>query len=71
MIIGYTQELADWLRSRAKYIASCASCTHLGTEDICTNNNVTSFDILSVEGRTFCPFWRPEQGKDYGQKEIK
>lgn len=71
MIIGYTKELADYVRKRGKFFASCYSCTSFGSEDACENNNVTSFDIMELEGRVFCPFWRPEQGKDCGQEEIK
>ena len=71
MIRGYTKELADYVRKRGKFFASCQSCTFFGNEDMCENNNVTSFDIICMDGRIFCPFWRPEQGKDCGQKEIK
>ena len=71
MIRGYTKELADYVRKRGKFFASCHSCTHYGVDEICDNSNVTSFDIISIDGRIFCPFWRPEQGKDYGQKEIE
>lgn len=62
--IGYTKELEHLLMKRASYIARCESCKHYGADNICTNKNVTSFDITDLEGRVFCSFWQPESAKE-------
>lgn len=71
MIIGYTKELANYVRSRGKYFASCQSCQYFGIDDICENNNVTSFDIIKVDDRVFCPFWRPEDGQEKIKQQTR
>ena len=44
--------------STAKYVANCQSCKFLNANDECTNNNVTQYDIVEEEGKTFCAFWK-------------
>lgn len=61
---GYTKELAEYVKQRGKYFARCESCKYFDSSNICSNSQVTSFDIISLEDRCFCVFWKPEEGKD-------
>lgn len=60
---GYTKELAKYVEERGKYFARCESCRYYDETNTCTNNQVTSFDVMSIEGRCFCMFWQPERGE--------
>lgn len=54
--------------SSAKYMADCKSCKFLNQNDECTNSNVTSYDMVTTEEKTYCTFWK---GFDYdnGRKQ--
>jgi len=55
----------------ARYIASCASCRFYDEEDGCTNNNVTSFDLVKDEetGRQYCAYWKGYEPKGKRRKK--
>lgn len=60
---GYNKELENYIAEMGKYLARCESCRYYDEAETCSNNQVTSFDVVSVEGRNFCMFWQPEKGE--------
>lgn len=60
--IGISKKVLRKLQDSSDYIANCYSCRHFSNDNICTNPNVTSFDIIKKEGRTYCYFWEIERG---------
>ena len=46
----------------ARNVANCKSCKYLNSDDVCTNSNVTQYDLVEEENRTFCNYW---QGYEY------
>lgn len=55
------------IEGKEKFIASCQSCFFM--EDYCTNNNVTSFDIVEGENNRYCSYWRGFSDKKSKKKE--
>ncbi len=62
-ITGYTKELANYVAEKGRYFARCESCRYYDDTDTCSNNQVTRFDIVNMDGRYFCMFWQPEKGE--------
>lgn len=60
--VGYDEHFEKLLFKKAKYIARCESCRFF--DDVCTNANVTSFDVVEDEDRRFCVFWQPEEAEN-------
>jgi hypothetical protein len=45
-----------------RQIANCQSCQFLNRNDECNNPNVTEYDMVREENKTYCTFFR---GFDY------
>lgn len=49
-------------QTTARVVANCQSCKFLNHEDECTNNNVTEYDMVHADNKTYCNYW---QGFEY------
>lgn len=63
--LGYNNKLYDTVLKKCTYGARCESCRYFGEGDLCTNNQVTSFDITITKDRTYCIFWKPTSVEDF------
>lgn len=52
----------------AKSVANCKSCKYLDGDEVCTNSNVSKFDMIEEENKTYCNFWK---GYDYDNGRRK
>lgn len=52
----------------ARQVANCKSCKFFNAKEECTNSNVTSFDMVQEEHRTYCTFWKGFE-YDNGRKD--
>jgi hypothetical protein len=42
----------------SRNVANCKSCKFFNSDEECTNPNVTEFDMVKEESRTYCTFWK-------------
>jgi hypothetical protein len=54
--------------NKGRLVADCKSCRHLNSNDECTNNNVTAYDMVTEGDKTYCSFW---QGFEYDNGRKK
>jgi hypothetical protein len=45
-------------KGTARQVANCLSCKFYTKEEECNNPNVTEFDMVYEDHRTFCTFWK-------------
>lgn len=54
----------------ARSVANCKSCMYLNENDVCTNNGVTSYDMVVEETRTYCTFWKGIEYNNGRKKDV-
>jgi hypothetical protein len=56
-------------KGNSRYFASCQSCKFHDDEEGCQNNEVTAFDVVKEEGRTYCAYWRGLEAESSRKKK--
>ena len=61
------KKVRELVSERGKYVANCNSCRMFyqgedDAEECCHNNEVTKFDMVEEENKSFCTFWSCERG---------
>ena len=68
----FTRGYSVWrerLKRSAKFSRSCFNCDYYyqasgDKKEVCQNNTVTEFDIVSVDNNIYCSYWTPSKAKN-------
>lgn len=54
----------------ARVVANCQSCQFFNADEECTNGQVTKYDMVYEDSKTYCNFWQG-YGYDNGRKKVE
>lgn len=52
----------------SRHVANCMSCKFFNSDSECTNPNVTQYDMVVEDHKTYCSFWT---GYEYNNGRTK